>query len=502
MIATREAATGANRRTDRFCQSARLSLALLVALGIAVGARAQSAPADAERESARAALRAAAASYKPIADRIIAAALAQDEAYAKLEQLCDDVGHRLSGSPGLERAIEWALATMKADGHENVRAQPVMAPKWVRGRESLRMLSPTERPLPMLGLGGSVGTPPEGITAAVVSVSGLEELDALGDKVAGKIVLFDVPMSEENAAEGGGYGTAVRYRGAGARYAVKHGAVAVLVRSVTTRSLQSPHTGAMSYLDAIKRIPAAAISVEDAAKITRLQRRGIEVRVKLQMEARTEPDAPSANVLAELRGREKPEEIVVIGGHLDSWDVGQGAHDDGGGCVMAMQALTVLRKLDLRPRRTIRVVLFTNEENGLAGGRAYASEFANELPRHVAAVEADAGTFAFRGYSIDLENDELETHAAATLTAIHDLLAVIEPAPQIRRGWSGADIGPMRPAGVPLLGQRVDMTHYFDYHHTHADTFDKVAKADLDENVAAMAVLAYVLADMPGTLRE
>lgn len=437
--------------------------------------------------------------YAQAAERIIEAALSSGEAWRKLEELCDDIGHRLTGSEGLERAIQWALETLARDGHENVRAEPVSAPKWVRGAESLEMLEPRPMPLAMLGLGGSVGTPPEGITAEVVAVRDLEHLTALGEQVRGKIVLFDHPMPTEDAARGAGYGSAAQYRVYGARWASQYGAVAALVRSATTRSLQTPHTGAMSYADAPERIPAACVTTEAAALITRLQHRGIPVRVRLKMEARSEGTVQTANVIAELCGRERPEQIVLIGGHLDSWDVGQGAHDDGGGCVTAMEALRILRALDLRPRRTIRVVLFTNEENGLAGGRTYARDHVAELSRHVAAIEADAGTFQPTGFAVDHRDPQTLSLVAGRLVRV---LRLLEPlgATEVRTGHSGADISPMKPSGVVLLGQCVDMTHYFDVHHTHADTLDKVALEDLNRNVAAMAVVAYVLADLPDPL--
>lgn len=448
-------------------------------------------------------------SYRAAAQRILDAALADDDAYRKLSELCDDIGHRLSGSPALDQAIAWAVATLRADGHENVRTQPVLVPRWVRGREACRMLAPLECDIPMLGLGGSIATPPGGITAEVLSVSGEDDLKRRAEAARGKIVLFDVPMPDDDEASGSGYGTAVRYRGDGARLAAEYGAVAALVRSVTTRSMQTPHTGAMHYGAAKVKVPAAAISVEFAEQITRYQRRGIPVRLTLTMEARSEPDVASANVLGELVGSERPSEVVVIGGHLDSWDVGQGAHDDGGGCVSAMQALTILRELGLRPRRTIRVVLFTNEENGLAGGRAYAAENAAALKDHVAAIESDSGMFAVTGYGVDLDEQAAAAagakrsvqRAVDQMRAICSLLAplgTLKAAP----GHSGADISPMRKAGVPLLGQHVDMTHYFDYHHTHADTLDKVDPRRLRENVAAMAVTAYILADMPDRLGE
>src|SRR5262245_3560243 len=262
--------------------------------------------------------------YRAQADRIIATVREGTDGYRKLSQLCQEIGHRLSGSPGLERAIEWAQETLKRDGHENVRGEPVELVKWVRGNESLELVAPRPARLPMLGLGGSVATPPEGITADVLSVPSHEALDDIGDKARGKIVLFDVPMPTESAERGAGYGTASRYRYMGARWACSVGAVAVLVRSPTTRSMRTPHTGGMNYFDANPRIPAAAISTEDADMITRLQKQGVVVRATLKMEARTEPKpVPSANVVAELRGRERADEVVVIGGHLDSWDVGQ-----------------------------------------------------------------------------------------------------------------------------------------------------------------------------------
>lgn len=440
--------------------------------------------------------------YADAARRILAAVRAGHDGMCKLETLCDQIGHRLSGSEGLERAVTWAAETLTADGHENVRTEPVNVVRWVRGEESLEMVAPRRMPLAMLGLGGSVGTPPEGITAEVVSVSGQDELNELGEKVRGKIVLFDVAMSAANAGSGGGYGAAARYRGYGARWASEFGAVAALTRSATTRSLRSPHTGAMNYFDARTRIPAAAVATEDAQLLTRLLQRGHEVRLTLKMQARTDDKlAPSANVVAELRGRERPDEIVLIGAHLDSWDVGQGAHDDGGGCVQCMEALSVLRRLDLRPRRTIRVVLFTNEENGLAGGRAYAKDHADELPRHVAAIETDSGTFAPRGFGLSINDDARQAVALAQLTDIAQLLEPLGAA-SATPGGGGADISPMGPAGVPLLGFRVDQTHYFDYHHTHADTLDKIDPKDLSDCIAAMAIVSYVLADMPGRLGD
>jgi Zn-dependent M28 family amino/carboxypeptidase len=380
-----------------------------------------------------------------------------------------------------------------------VRAEPVEVPKWVRGRESLEMTAPRSLALPVLGLGGSVGTPPEGIAAPLVVVSNEEELNALGEGAAGKIVLFNHAMPPFDAVRGTGYGSAVRFRVHGARWAQARGALAALVRSVTARSLRSPHTGAMSYADARAKIPTAAIAIEDAEMLARLQQRGVPVTLRLRMEARDEGTAPSANVIGEIVGREKPDELVVIGGHIDSWDVGQGAHDDGAGCVITMEALHVLRRLELRPRRTIRVVLWTNEENGLAGGKAYANAHAAGPGRHVAALECDSGCFAPRGFNVGHEDPKRE---AAALARMRDIVTLLEPlgAAKTGTGGGGADIGPLGKQGVTLIGHEVDSSTYFDYHHTHADTLDKVNPEHLRQNIAAVAVLAYVLAEMPERL--
>jgi carboxypeptidase Q len=361
------------------------------------------------------------------------------------------------------------------------------------------MIEPRRLPIAMLGLGGSVGTPPKGITAPVVVVRDEEELDALGAAAEGKIVLFNNPMPPYDPEKGAGYGRTVRFRGKGPRLAAQKGAVACLVRSVTAHSLRSPHTGATNYRDATVKIPAAAISTEDAEMFSRLTARGKRVVVTLQMEARTEGKVPSANVIAELRGSTMPDEIVVVGGHFDSWDVGQGAHDDGGGCVAAMEAINVLRRLGMIPRRTIRVVLFTNEENGLAGGRRYAADHADELANHVAAIESDSGVFRPLGFGVGHADKDKQ---AVAVRQLEDILSLLEPvgATQARSGGGGADISPMGPAGVPLLGLRVVGSKYFDYHHTHADTLDKVDPVEFSQCVASLAVVSYVLADMPGRL--
>ncbi|HKQ46668.1 MAG TPA: M20/M25/M40 family metallo-hydrolase [Phycisphaerae bacterium] len=439
--------------------------------------------------------------YEEQAKKIIDAALAGNDAWKKMEELCDGIGHRLSGSEALDKAVAWAVATMKADGQENVRAEPVMVPKWVRGEESLTMVEPYRYPLVMSGLGLSVGTPTDGLTADVLVVADEKELEAAGDKARGRIVLFNNPMQTYDPNKGSGYGTAVRFRHKGAVLASAQGATACLVRSVTARSLRSPHTGAMSYADAKEKIPAAAISTEDAEMICRLAARGQAVKVTLKMGAQDHGMVPSANVVGELRGREHPEEIVVIGGHIDSWDAGQGAHDDGAGCVIAMEAINVLRKLNMIPQRTIRVVLWTNEENGLAGGKQYAKDHEAELAKHVAAIESDSGAFRPEGYSVECLDGRRQTVAAGQLVELMKLLSPLGRM-DVSVGHSGADISPMKPGGVVLMGFDVEGSKYFDYHHTHADTLDKVNPQDLSQCVASMAVTAYVIAEMPERLGE
>ena len=432
--------------------------------------------------------------YRDVATRILEAARADRGAYAKLAELTDTIGNRLSGSPQLDRAIAWAQRTMTDDGHD-VRAEPVMVPVWVRGAEDAAITMPIARPLRVIGLGGTVATPKGGIVAPVLVVRSFEELAQRGDAVKGTIVLFDVAMPAWSEANGSGYGDVVKFRGRGASRAAKLGAVGMLMRSVTAHSLRTPHTGALGYDPALPKIPAAAVTVEDSALIARLADHG-PVTVRMQLESKIGADARSANVIGELRGRELPDEVVVIGAHIDSWDVGQGAHDDGAGCVTMMQALTTLRRLGLTPRRTIRVVLFTNEENGLRGGKAYAEQHADELPRTVLAIESDSGGFAPRGFSVETK-PETTARVVARLGEVATLLAPIHAA-TVRAGHGGADIGPMVEHGVPTLGLDTDGRTYFDIHHTEADTLDKVDPAALADDVAAVAVLAYVVADMPG----
>ena len=427
--------------------------------------------------------------YRTAAARIIGAALTSDRAYSRLAHLTDHIGNRISGSQSLERAIEWAVAEMKRDGLDNVRAEKVMVPHWVRGEESLEMLTPVPRKLQVLGLGNSIGTPAEGISAEAVVVRNFAELDRLGEQVRGKIVVYNAPFTN--------YGATVAYRLQGASRAARYGAVAALVRSVTPVSLQTPHTGAMNYDPNQPKIPVAAVTIEVAEFLQRMNDRGDRPALRLKMDAKFLPDAESANVIAELKGSEKPDEVIVIGGHFDSWDVGQGAHDDGGGCIVAWETIRLLKELGLRPRRTIRVVLYTNEENGLRGGNAYRDAHKAEIAKHILAIESDSGVYRPEGFGLAAT---APLQARSNMLEIAKLLAGIG-ADQIAEDGGGADIGPITREGVVGASLDVDGTHYFDIHHTPADTFDKVNPRELALCVATMAVMAYTVADMPESLK-
>jgi carboxypeptidase Q len=424
--------------------------------------------------------------YRNDANRIIDAALKDSTAWNRLAEMTEKFGNRLSGTPALERTIDWIIAKMKEDGLQNVRGERVMVPVWVRGAESAQLVLPREQNLPMLGLGGSIATPPGGITADVLVVSSFSDLTAKAAQASGKIVLFDVPFTS--------YGETVQYRGRGAIAAAQAGAVAALVRSVTPYSQRTPHTGGMQYDSTVRRVPAAAITVEDAQMLHRLQDRGERIRVKLMMSAKTMPDAPSRNVMGEIVGSEKPDEVVVFGGHIDSWDVGRGAMDDGGGVVVAWEAVKLLQRLGLKPRRTIRVVGWTNEENGGRGGQGYRDAHKAEVDKHVLAIESDGGVFKPQGFGFTGSDAAFEI-----VKQIGTLLDRIESG-AIVKGGGGADIGPIMALGVPGLGLNVDGTRYFWYHHTEADTIDKLDPHDMALCVATMAVMAYVVADMPDPL--
>ncbi len=420
------------------------------------------------------------------ATQLIAAATHTDFAWQRLAHLCDTFGPRLSGSTNLEAAIDWILGEMKKDGLENVHGEEVTVPHWVRGAESAELIAPRPRALPMLGLGGSIATPPDGITAEVLVVRSFEELKSRSAEAVGKIVLFNEPFES--------YEKTVHIRTMGAIEAARAGAVASLIRSVTPMSFQSPHTGAMHYSNGIVKIPHAAITVEDAEMMQRMQQRGQKIIVRLKMNAATQPDAVSRNVVAEITGREKPGEIIIVSGHIDSWDVGQGSMDDGGGAMAAWEALRLMRQLHLRPRRTVRVVLWTNEENGTAGAREYVRRHKAELASHILAIESDRGAFQPEGFSFT-GSDEAMRMIQKWTGALRQTNAG-----KLVRDGDETDVGQLHSEGVPTMALLVDGTRYFYYHHTDADTMDKLKPSEVSACAAAMAVMAYSVADAPETL--
>ncbi len=410
-----------------------------------------------------------------------------------VRRLTDEVGPRLAGSAGDRAAIAWGLALFRELGFSNVRAEEVPVTAWERGVETAAVVSPFPQELVVTALGGSVGTPGEGITAAVVEMKTLEALEeavkADPDAVRGKIVFLNRRMARGRT--GPGYGATVPARSSGAAKAGPHGALAVLVRSVGTSTSRFAHTGSTSYVPGGPRIPAAAVSHADADLLERLLARG-PVTVKLVLGCRSLPPAVSANVLGEVPGRERPDEVVVVSCHLDSWDLGRGAVDDGAGCGIAIEAARLIARAPRRPLRTIRVVLFANEESGLAGGTGYAARHAAELPKHAGAFEADSGTGAPTGFSWSAAES-----LGPALAAVAELLGPLGAGTLRAGGHGGADISPMAFAGVPLFGLSQESGAYFDIHHTADDTFDKIEPASLDKGAAAFAAMAYAVADLP-----
>jgi Zn-dependent M28 family amino/carboxypeptidase len=408
-----------------------------------------------------------------------------------LSELTGDIGHRLSGSPQAAKAIRWGKKMMMKYGFDGVHLEPVTVPHWVRGKNERAsiVVGKKKMPLAVCALGGSIATPKKGITAKVIEVHSLDEVKDLGEKAKGKIIFFNRPMDPTKVMTFEAYGGAVDQRSQGAIEAAKAGAVAVLVRSMTLALDNEPHTGAMRYLDNGRKIPAAAVSSVGANELSTLLKSGKKIRVQLILNCATLPDVESANVFGEIHGSEKPNEVVVIGGHLDSWDKGQGAHDDGAGSVQSIEALRLLKELGLRPKRTIRCVLFMNEENGLRGGKAYAATKHSPDERHIAAIETDAGGFAPLGFGV--------TADSAAFEKLKSLSGALEGigADRIRKGGGGADISAMGPAGVPLIGLMVESQRYFDYHHSNNDTIDKVNPRELELGAIALAIFAYEIAE-------
>lgn len=423
------------------------------------------------------------APFQADVQRLIDASLGSTAAWDRLAELCDTFGGRLTGSRNLDLASEWAADTMRKDGLEQVRLQKTLGPRWVRGAESLEIVAPVPSPLVMLGLGGSIATPEAGVTAPLVVVRSFDELNTRSAEIPGAIVLFDVPYT--------GYGPTVAYRANGAINAARHGAVAVLVRSVGPMGLRTPHTGGMSYLQGTPRIPAAAIPIEDAQRLSRLVARRVPVTLRLRMSAQMLPDVESANVIGEIVGREHPEEIVLVGGHFDSWDPAGGASDDGVGCIVTWEAARLMKVLGLRPRRTVRVVLFTNEENGLRGALAYRDAYIESASKHVLALESDIGVFepmrlGFSG------NDRARQMMAEAVDLLRPL-----GFPPLGPGGGGADIGPIAQVGqVPAMALAGDPTKYFQIHHSPADTVERIDPKEMAKAAAGIAVVSWIAAEM------
>ena len=445
-------------------------------------------------------------STKTIEDmrQIQQAALASDYAYRQTAYLANNIGPRLTGSPQAARAVEYVAEELKKLGLD-VRLQKLSVPHWVRGLEKAElvefpgMAAGTTQKVVVTALGGSIATPDDGMLGEIVVVSSFDELNALGrERIEGKIVLFNNKFDRGMAASGFGgnaYGQAVQYRGGGAIAAGRLGAIAVLVRSAGGSQNRLVHTGAMRYDANIKQIPAGAVSFEDAEIIAYLAKMG-KVRIRLLLTPQTLPNETSYNVIADLKGSELPDEVVIVGGHLDSWDLGTGAIDDACGVAMSMQVPYLLKQLKIRPKRTIRMIAFMNEENGSVGGRTYGEEQAASMSKHFAAIESDLGASHPLGFLFSGKAEALPYFAPIS-NILREQGAGIA---QLQPGGVGADIGPLTQGGVPSFAPFFDTRTYFNYHHTAADTFDKIMPKELAEGGSVMAVLAYALANLEAPL--
>ena len=418
-------------------------------------------------------------------------ALTNGQSYPMLEYLSLTIGHRLSGSPSAAAAVEYTRQQMESYGFDNVYLQPVMVPHWIRGQKEVgRILGTKSGPqdVNVIALGNSVGTGPDGILAEVIEVQSLAELAELGRKnVEGKIVFFNRPMDPKHIHTGHAYSGAGDQRSSGPSEAAKYGAVGAINRSLTLAMNDSPHTGMLSYKEGIPQIPAVAISTIGAEKLSKALKANKELKFYMETHCKMLPEVLSYNVIGELKGSEFPEEYIVVGGHLDSWDVGDGSHDDGAGCVQAIEAVRIFKATGIRPKRTLRAVMFMNEENGLRGGKEYARVAKEKGEKHVAALESDSGGFTPRGFGIKSSEEVL-----AIIQGWGDLLAPYDLR-KIVKGYGGADINPMEDQGPILIGLMPDSQRYFDYHHTQDDTFDKVNKRELELGAASMAALMYLI---------
>ena len=424
---------------------------------------------------------------------LAAEALARPGAFAMLESLCNTAPHRLAGSPGAENAVHWAEETMRSIGLENVRVEPCLVPRWERGSVARLALAPGQsggdEVYSVLALGGSPGTPAGGLEAEVVRVERLEDVAALGERARGKAIFFDRPMDPSRPDPFSAYGGAVDQRALGSQTAARAGAAFAIVRSMTLARDDHPHTGSMRTADG-PIVPAVAIGTLGAERLAARLAKGAPVRLRLDLDCATRADVPSANVVGEIVGRERPEEIVVLRGNLDAWDVGQGAHDDGAGCVHALEALRLVRVLGWQPRRTLRVVLWMNEENGTRGAQAYRDAHADELARHVLALESDRGGFAPRGFDCTVGTPALARLAAIGRELEPYGIGFVRSSPH-----SGVDIGPLAEQGVPCVGFVPDPTRYFDVHHSAADVLSAVHPRELELGALCIAWLVVSVAD-------
>lgn len=419
-------------------------------------------------------------------------ALADDTAYALTRSLTTEVGPRLAGSPGDTQAVAWSIEKLRALGFSNVRAEPVTVPRWIRGEARAEITAPWPQNLVVAALGGSVGTPAEGIEAEIVPVTTLDELKVQPrERIEGRIVFFTARM--ERSRDGSGYGKTVPPRGSGAAEAAKLGAVAMVMRPAGTSVSRTPHTGAQRWAEGIPPIPAFALSNGDADMLEQQLASGRPVRLKLSSTSRWDGEAQSANVIGEIPGRSHKDEVIVLGAHLDSWDLGTGAHDDATGVGIITAAAKLIAEAKPRPKRTIRVVFYANEEFGLSGAKAYAAAYKDQVDKHVLGLESDLGAFKPYGLAARVGPDKLPL--------VRTIQSVLEPLGVAYLGTEasgGADVGQLRPLGMPVMDVRTDAEPYFDLHHTANDTFDKVDPQLVRLNVAAFAVIAYLAAEAEG----
>ena len=426
--------------------------------------------------------------HSKIAQLIVETSLRERKGYEYLRELCE-IGPRLSGSENSMKAINWAYEKMKSLGFDKVWLQPVMVPHWERGKTENCIIINLNKNLSILALGGSVATPPAGITAEVIEVESFDELAQRKAEAKGKIVFFSRPLDQGQINTFAGYGGAIDQRVNGAIEAAKYGAVGVVIRSITTKYDNNPHTGVMSYDDSIPKIPAAALGYIDADFLSEQLQMNPNLKLKLKLNCKTFPDAQSYNVIGEITGTEFPDEIVMVGGHFDSWDVGHGAHDDGAGCIQSLEVLDLMKRLDIKPKRTIRCVFFINEENGSRGATEYANFADTSEQTHLAVIESDRGAFTPIGFYAETDSTEI-------LDKLQSWLPILENAniEWIRKGGSGVDIQKIKNAGV-LIGYVPDDQRYMDFHHSANDVFEGVHPREFELGSAAMTILTYLLSE-------